>query len=456
MIALLVAGLALASPVLTQLENGLTVYVEPRPGSPSVTVAIAINVGSAWETEADNGAVHFLEHYLFTGTERWTEFEVQDEVERRGGTWNGHTTLHKTLYHVQLRAQEFESGLDWIDQVVFHPRFDPALLERERGVVFQERGGRKGWAANTFERLGFGLDVVGARRELLFGGSGYALDTGGEDASLDGLTLASLRAFYDAHYMASNAALLVVGGVEPGPVLEAAGRRFGPLPARPRPAALPAPPPPGEARAATLRGPWDNDEETLSIGARAVGITHPDYWALRVLTQVLDKRLTRELRQGRGLVYGVSASLSPFGATGELSVTTRANAAHTDQIRAAVLGQLDALATTPVPATELRDAIAYLVGSYALSQEDNFSRAWWAADAVLSAQPPPDIEAGLGGVTAEDVTDVTRRYMGVTARVEVIHDPILTASGGAALGAGLAAVLLGAWRWRRRPNATGR
>lgn len=443
---------ARAEPSLSALDDGLRVYVEPRPGSKSVAIALAVGVGSANETPENNGAAHFLEHYLFTGTARWTETELQDAVERRGGSWNGQTTLHKTVYHVHLPAEELRFGLEWIEQVVFQPRFDDKLFERERNVVFQERGGRKGLASNTLERLGFGLDVARARRGLLFPGTGMALSVGGQDASLDAMTLGSLRAFYERYYVAPNASLLVVGGVSTDEVLAALPEVFADARASAAPPPLPDLPPLSPARQAVVRGPWDNDEQTLSIGARAVGVTSPDFWALRLLTQVLDKALTRELRQGRGMVYSVGATLSAYGQTGELSVTTTARGQHTAEIRAIVNGALDDAVAGPIDPEAVADAAAYLRGLYALSQEDNFNRAWWCADFVMQGALPPDISASLAAVTPAQLTDVARRYLAPELRREALHDPILTAWSGAALAVALVSggALLMRWRARSR------
>lgn len=455
MSVLLLAALSLpaaAQATLNTLPDGLRVYVEPRPGSPSVAIAVAVGVGSARETVEDNGAAHFLEHYLFTGTARWTETELQDEVERRGGNWNGQTTLHKTVYYVHLPADQLQFGLEWIEQVVFEPRFDDKLFERERNVVFQERGGRHGWASNTFERLGFGVDVTRGLRGLLYPGTGMALDVGGEDASLDAMTLDGLRAFYERYYVPGNAALLVVGGVTDEAVQAALPAVFDGLEARAVPAPLGPLPPLDPSRQVTVRGPWDNDEQTLSVGVRAVGLTHPDFWPLRLMTQILDKALTRELRQSKGMVYSVGAGLSAYGVTGQLAVTTSALGEHTDEIRAAVNAALDRAVAGQIEPAAVEDARAYLRGLYALSHEDNFNRAWWCADFVMEGVQPPDVASSLAAVTPAQLTEVSKRYLAPELRREALHDPIVTAtSGGAvALGVMLGGALFFRWRWRRR------
>ena len=53
---------------VTVLPNGLRVATESIPFAETTTVGVWINSGSRFETDADNGVAHFLEHLLFKGT----------------------------------------------------------------------------------------------------------------------------------------------------------------------------------------------------------------------------------------------------------------------------------------------------------------------------------------------------------------------------------------------------
>lgn len=67
------------------LPNGLRVWCHARPDTQSVVAVLLLRVGSRFETAENNGISHFLEHLLFTGTERWSEEEIEAIVVRRGG-----------------------------------------------------------------------------------------------------------------------------------------------------------------------------------------------------------------------------------------------------------------------------------------------------------------------------------------------------------------------------------
>ncbi|RPI49207.1 MAG: insulinase family protein, partial [Chloroflexi bacterium] len=58
------------------LPNGLAVWVQPRPESQSVTALLVVHAGSRYEDSTNNGVAHFVEHMVFTGTDRWTEEQL--------------------------------------------------------------------------------------------------------------------------------------------------------------------------------------------------------------------------------------------------------------------------------------------------------------------------------------------------------------------------------------------
>ena len=130
------------------LPNGLRVWIEPRPQAESVTVLVVVRAGSRYETSANNGISHFVEHLVFDGTEKWpTEEAVADAITHRGGHWNGWTDEETTTYFVQLAQRDFDLALDWLSQVVFHPTFPADKIDKERDIIFEEKLGD--WAVTA-------------------------------------------------------------------------------------------------------------------------------------------------------------------------------------------------------------------------------------------------------------------------------------------------------------------
>ena len=70
---------------VTTLENGLRVGSETVAGSETATVGVWIDAGSRYETSANNGTSHFLEHMAFKGTTKRTQQQLEMEIENMGG-----------------------------------------------------------------------------------------------------------------------------------------------------------------------------------------------------------------------------------------------------------------------------------------------------------------------------------------------------------------------------------
>ncbi|MBE9482767.1 MAG: insulinase family protein, partial [Chloroflexi bacterium] len=52
----------------TTLDNGLRIITDTMPHTRSVAICIFVGVGSRYETEAQAGISHFIEHLHFKGT----------------------------------------------------------------------------------------------------------------------------------------------------------------------------------------------------------------------------------------------------------------------------------------------------------------------------------------------------------------------------------------------------
>ncbi|HSR34858.1 MAG TPA: pitrilysin family protein [Anaerolineae bacterium] len=445
------------------LPNGLRVWHQPRLDSESVATLLVIGVGSRHETLSNSGISHFVEHMLFTGTERWTEEEIKDVIARRGGRWNGWTSTESTTYFAHVAAQDLEIALDWLSELVFHASFPEDKVDKEREVIFQERSGRYGWLINTLDSLGFGYDLHLGVRRALFPGGNLDLAISGQDASLDSLDRLSLVDYYRQHYTTENALLIVVGNVTPEQLLDRSTHYFGNLEQGglpPRPSA-PAQPSEGPHRV-VVRGPMPTNQVSLITGARTVGRAHPARWALLVLAEFLDKALTEEIRYQRGLVYRLGAFNSYFDDAGYFGISTTSAAGNQEAILETIERHLEAVRRGEIDPEALADAKASLKGRWALSMEDNVERASWLAQwaFVLSEDETiPDRQASIDAVTPEDLSRVVASYFTPRLRYVGLHQPVATVASGTRAVGGVILLVAAIWvagRLRRRARARSR
>jgi predicted Zn-dependent peptidase len=446
------------------LPNGLRVWCQPRPDSQSVATLLVVDAGARDETPSNNGISHFVEHMLFTGTERWSEEEIKQIIDRQGGEWNGWTGIERATYFAHVAAQDLDLALDWLAELVFRATFPEDKVDKEREVIFQERSGRYGWLINALDALGFGYELERDVRRALFPGSTLGLRVAGEDASLESLDRPALLDYYQQHYRPDNAVLIVVGKAAPEQVLARAEAYFGGLeqvagPSRPAPQEAPLPLPVEGPHRVLVRGPDLTDQVSLMTGARTVGRAHPDQWALRVLAEVLDEDLMEEIRYQRGLVYSLAAFNVWFDDAGYFAVGTTSHGDDTEAIQQTVAEHLEAVRRGEVSPQAVERAKAALQGRWALSMEDNVERAIWQAQwtSVLSeGDPVPDYLVGIDAVTPEDLSRVVQTYFAPERSFTGLHQPVVTVASSARIAGAVVLLGVGAWglrRLRRRARA---
>src|SRR5689334_18201877 len=119
------------------LGNGLRVVTVELPHLHSASVVMYARVGSRYESPADNGLSHFLEHMLFRGTERLPDaFLLNHAIEALGGTLYAETGRDYSLYQISLHPETLVDGIRLFGEIFCTPSFSD--LEVERRIILEE------------------------------------------------------------------------------------------------------------------------------------------------------------------------------------------------------------------------------------------------------------------------------------------------------------------------------
>ena len=169
----------------------------------------------------DNGLVVWLQPR--------DERQISERIEDLGGTYNGTTYDRTVRYWARVGPDDLDPLLVWLEQVVFQPILEQDQLDKEREIVFEERGGRDGWWMGEIRARGFGRPMWEAMALHYWPDSMLSVPRIGKDSSLDAITLPQLQDFYDAHYRVDNAALVLVGAMDPHVALDAIDAGLGKL-----------------------------------------------------------------------------------------------------------------------------------------------------------------------------------------------------------------------------------
>ncbi|MDU9408637.1 pitrilysin family protein [Pseudomonas sp. zfem001] len=264
-----------------------------------------------------------------------------------------------------LSAQEQrEPALALFAEVLGKPTFPADSLARIKnqllaGFEFQKQNPGKLASLELFERL--------------YGKHPYAHPSDGTAQSIPAITRQQLQAFHARAYSAGNAVIALVGDLSRAEAEAIANRVSAALPKGPALAKIAQPQTP-KASASHIEYP--SNQTHLLIAQLGIDRRDPDYAALYLGNQIFGgggfgTRLMSEVREKRGLTYGVYSGFSAMQARGPFMINLQTRAELSEGTLALVKQLLgDYLRDGPTQ-QELDDAKRELAGSFPLSTASN-------------------------------------------------------------------------------------
>ncbi|HEY5078502.1 MAG TPA: insulinase family protein, partial [Opitutaceae bacterium] len=213
------------------LPNGIRYAVrhnaEPK-GRASLRFVVA--AGSIDERESERGIAHFIEHMAFRGTREHPNGGMTAELQRLGVGFGPDTAAFTfwdhTLYELELPDTDeatLRTGLGVFREYAQDISFDPALIDRERDVILNERDTRDTPPARATD----------ANVEMLWPGSRLVERKPiGLVENIRRFNRAQFLDLYDAWYRPDRMAVVVVGDVDPAAVAGLIGSAMGGITAR--------------------------------------------------------------------------------------------------------------------------------------------------------------------------------------------------------------------------------
>src|SRR6195952_763165 len=211
---------------VTRLPSGLTVVTETMDRVETVSFGAYIATGTRNETEAENGASHFLEHMAFKGTERRSAAQIAEAIENVGGHINAYTAREQTAYYVKLLKEDLALGVDIIGDILTHSVFEPEELERERGVILQEIG----QANDTPDDI-----IFDHFQNTAYPNQSLGQAVLGSEEAIRTMPRSVLTGYMGRNYTNSNVVVAATGKLRHAEIVDLVQKHFGDLPGSPPP-----------------------------------------------------------------------------------------------------------------------------------------------------------------------------------------------------------------------------
>lgn len=407
------------------LDNGLTVLLKEAHSAPVISWWLAYRVGSRNEPTGKTGISHWVEHMMFKGTEQFPAGVLDRAIDRAGGQWNAFTSMDSTKYFETLPADKIDVAMRAEADRMTNAIFDPDETESERTVIISERQGAENqptfWLQEEVRAAAF--RVHGYHHEII-----------GDETDLQTMTRADLYAHYRGHYHPANAAAVAVGAFDSGAMLTKIEELFGSI--RPDGAAdlfvRQEPAQQGERRVAVAR---PGKTAFLEMCHRIPAAPHEDWLKLKVLNAILSgssgasdnktSRLYQALVKSE-IAAGVGAWMTPTIDPYLFSILVTLREGRTPaEAEAALIEEIDRLQSGGVTDRELNRARKQSTAAFAYSTESVTEQAFWLAQSFILGDVNwfDTYARKLMAVSAEDVSDVANKYLGLRNRVVGVLHP---------------------------------
>jgi predicted Zn-dependent peptidase len=365
-------------------------------GVRSVALGVWIGVGSRFETPAQSGVSHFLEHLLFKGTPDYSAERIAQVFDALGGEVNAATGRDYTVVYMRVLDELVERAFPVIADMLTRPAF--ADLDQERQVVLEEI------AMYEDDPQDHVHDMLA---EAIFPAQPLGRPVIGSAEVIGSVPKDGIADYHRHHYQAPNMVVAAAGNVDHDHLVGLSERLLGGLGSGGGPAAFE---PGTPAAPALVLREKPTEQVHLCLGgpglSRSDGRRHAQSVLDTLLGGLMSSRLFQEVREKRGLAYSVGSYAIGYADTGQVAVhlgTREDNLGLGCEIIAA---ELRRLAEEPVPAEELRRAKDHLKGRLVLGTESPGTRMNRAGRALVTDTELLTIDEiieRVEAVTADDV-----------------------------------------------------
>ena len=388
---------------ITELDNGLRVVTQNMPGLETVSMGIWNAVGGRDEIETNNGVAHLLEQMAFKGTTTKNALQIAETIENVGGDINAYTSKEITAYYVKLLADDLHYGVDILTDILQNSTFAEDELNRERGVIIQEIG----MYLDTPDDM-----IFDYWQEKAFPNQPMGRSILGKTDIIKNITREEVKGFMTNHYNPNKMIISAAGKINHAAFVEMIKKSCTNLPV-------------GNSnnreKANYLSGEYREEKKLeqvhLLLGFEGIDYHHDDYYSLLVFSSLLgggmSSRLFQEIREKRGLVYGISSFSSAYTDTGMFGIYCGTGENQIQELMPVLCNELN---TSPssISDKEITRGKAQLKASLMMGRESAFRRCESAARQLLvfnKVIDPSETLEKINAVSKESVEKIAKQIV---------------------------------------------
>jgi len=298
------------------LPNGLTILKVPIKGARSVLVDVFVKVGSRQENARLSGISHFLEHLFFKGSSKYpTAQELSHALDAVGAEYNANTGKEHTQYYIKAARKHLPFIFEVLTDMLQRPVFDPAEIEREKGVIIEE--------INMYQDTPM-RHVEDVLEEVMWPDEPLGRNIAGTPEVVRKISAKDILDYVATFYQPKNMILAVAGAFDEEILDKLIAIHWSKLKNKDFPAWQKAR---HKQKSPALRVEKKKTEQMhLAMGFRSYDYNHPSYITQIILGTILgggmSSRLFQKVREELGAAYYVRSEADLYTDHGILSAST--------------------------------------------------------------------------------------------------------------------------------------
>ncbi|MBS1208727.1 MAG: putative Zn-dependent peptidase [Proteobacteria bacterium] len=387
--------------------QGSRVLLVENHNLPMLDVQVDFAAGSAYDPSGQTGVAAMTHGLLDAGAGRGKtaldENAIADRFADVGAQLGGSLDADRASLSLRVLSNpaERDAALSVLRRILSQPQFPQAALERERARAI----------AGLREAQTQPDAILGKRfAQLAYGKHPYGQIT--EESDLKRITRQKLIDFHRDHYTARTAQVTLVGDLSREQAETIARDLLADLPAGTPPTALPDADLP---KGGITRIPHPASQAHIAIGMPALKRGDPDQMALTVGNYTLggggfNSRLMKEVRDARGLAYGVYSYFAPQASQGLFQIGLETKAEQAEQALVVVNATLTKFLQEGPSEAELQAAKTNLINSFALHLDNNHKILEQVADIGFYKRPLDSLDTYAQRVEAVTLTQVRAAF----------------------------------------------
>lgn len=378
-----------------KLDNGLKIQFVEDHRYPYVTVFLGLKTGTV-DNSTEKPVAELTASMLDEGTKTKKSKEIAEATDFIGGSISASADYDFTIMNGSCLSNYTDTLFSLMSDVLLHPSFP----EDELKVA------KSNWIQSLTIRRSDSNYLLDERfRKVVFGDHPYGA-LAPKPEVINSIAQADLKKFHEANYLPNDSLLIVLGDFDDKKMEELVKSAFGSWAQGERKSKeLPVVSQQKERRVYLVDRP-DSTQSAVAIGNLGIKKKDPDYFAVKVMNQILggsaNSRLFLNIREQKGYTYGayssVSARIHPDAFSAGASVRTEV----TEPAIKEFLFELERIGNSAVTKEELDDAKKYLTGQFQLGLE------------TQSGLAQRLLEVGLFDMDDKYLESYTDKYMAVT------------------------------------------